>query len=283
MSLKSTDDPDNRAHRIQQAVKWTVYGLLIVNFVFYFFEDWDRAIHTLHAGSTFFDWTSEFATSIDESAWFVLLFMFELETYVIEDEDWKGWVAHTVRGIRLFCYVMISHTVFAYAVDVVELRPTITVEDASSLCEMIDDDVSFVDNLEYTEVTADTCGTLTGDSRFFWLGDDPLVSDMAGLIVHRNLALADLIEAAAWLLILLAIETIVRLQGKGLTGGAIISTASTAKVFLYLVLIGISIYWATLSHWFYVWDEILWIGGFAAIEMNVQEWRDELLGKNAVS
>jgi len=95
---------DSRMHKIQQAVKWTVYTLLIINFVFYIFEDWNRAIHTLHAGSTFLDWTGEFATSIDESAWFLLLIMFELETYVVGDEDWTGWIAHTVRGIRLVSY-----------------------------------------------------------------------------------------------------------------------------------------------------------------------------------
>ena len=73
-----------------QAVKWAVYTLLIINFVFYVFEDAARAVHTLDAGSTFFVWTSEFANSIDESAWFLLLFMFELETYVVAEENWKG-------------------------------------------------------------------------------------------------------------------------------------------------------------------------------------------------
>ena len=65
-------------HKVQQIVKWTVYTLLIINFVFYFFEDWNRAFHKLTAESTFLEWTNEFATSIDESAWFILLFMFEL-------------------------------------------------------------------------------------------------------------------------------------------------------------------------------------------------------------
>jgi hypothetical protein len=27
----------------------------------------------------------------------------------------------------------------------------------------------------------------------------------------------------------------------------------------------------------YLWDELLWIGGFAAIEMNVSEWREEII------
>ncbi len=56
------------------------------------------------------------------------------------------------------------------------------------------------------------------------------------------------------------------------------STVNAVKFLLYLSLIIIGIYWATLSHWLYLWDELVWIGGFAAIEMNVSQWRDELLG-----
>lgn len=59
-------------HKIQQAIKWTVYTLLIINFVYYINEDWNRAVHTLRAGATFLDWFGEFATSIDETGWFVL-------------------------------------------------------------------------------------------------------------------------------------------------------------------------------------------------------------------
>lgn len=79
-------------HKIQQSIKWTVYTLLIVNFVFYIMEDWDRAMHTLNEGSTLLEWTSEFANSIDETAWFLLLFMFELETYTLSDKVLTGWV-----------------------------------------------------------------------------------------------------------------------------------------------------------------------------------------------
>jgi len=283
MSQQAAGSAKSNMHKIQQAVKWTVYTLLIINFVFYIFEDWNRAIHTLHAGSTFLDWTSEFANSIDESAWFLLLFMFELETYVVADEDWTGWIAHTVRGARLFCYALIAHTVYAYIIVVASLQPTVAVEDISDLCGLTNADVSYVYNLEYTEVNEQNCGELSGESQFYWLAEDSVVSDMAGLNLERDLAWADLIEAVVWLLILLAIEVVVRLQGRGVTGGALISTANTLKIFLYLSLIAFGIYWATLSHWLYLWDELVWIGGFAAIEMNVSEWRDELLGKQEMT
>ncbi len=264
-------------HKIQQAVKWTVYTLLIINFVFYVFEDWNRAVHTLHAGSTFLDWSGEFATSIDESAWFLLLFMFELETYVLADEDWKGWVAHTVRGVRLFCYALLAHTVYAFTVVVINMQPTIAVEGISNLCSMIDADVSYVYNLEYTEVTDQTCANLSAASQFYWVANDPVVSDLAGLNLERDLAWSDLIEVLVWLLVLLMIEVVVRLQSRGISGGTLISAVNAIKIFLYATLIALGIYWATLSHWLYFWDELVWIGGFAAIELNVSQWRDEML------
>ena len=269
--------PNWDMHKIQQAVKWTVYTLLIINFVFYIFEDWNRAVHTLVSGSTFLDWTSEFATSIDESAWFLLLFMFELETYVIADKDWSGWIQRSVRGLRLFCYVMLAHSVYAFTLIVINFQPTTLVEGVSSLCEMTGDNVSYVYNLEYTEINDQTCGELSAETEFYWLADDPLVSDMPGLILERRLAWADLIEVVVWLLILLAIEVVVRLQSKGVTGGIIISTSKAIKLFLYGTLALLAIYWATLSHWLYFWDEFVWIAGFAAIEMNINEWRDDLL------
>lgn len=263
-------------HRLQQAVKWTVYVLLIINFGFYIAEDWNRAIHILTPASTFLNWAGEFATSIDESAWFVLLIMFELETYVLGDENLEGWIGHTVRGIRLLCFVMISHTVYAFAVALINIQPTVPVENVSGLCDMVNADVSYVYNLEYTQVTEQTCSGLSSASQFYWVANDPVVSSLAGLGLERDLVLADLVEAIIWLVIVLSIELVVRLQDRGMTGGTLIAGINKTKIFLYLVLIALGIYWAFLSHWLYLWDELVWIGGFAAIEKNVSDWRDEL-------
>jgi len=264
-------------HKIQQTIKWTVYALLIVNFVFYVFEDWNRAMFMLDASSTALKWAGEFATTIDELGWFLLLAMFEIETYIVDDEDWTGWIAHTVRGVRMFCYALIAHTVYAFTIVVIGLQPTAPVEAVVDLCDMVGADVSYVYNLEYTDVNEQTCGELSDESQFFWLADDPVVSDMAGLSLERDLAWVDLAEVAMWLLILLAIEIIVRLQSHGVTAGTLVSTLSALKLALYASLIGLGIYWASLGHWLYLWDELVWIGGFAAIEMNVSQWRDDLL------
>ncbi len=122
--------------------------------------------------------------------WFLLLFMFELETYIIDD-DWRGWTTHIVRGARMFCYLLIGHTVYAYVIVVMNLQPTVAVEDIDSLCDLVD---AYVYNLEYTEVTDQTCGELSSAIQFYWLADDPIVTDMPGLKLERDLAWADLAE-----------------------------------------------------------------------------------------
>ena len=60
---------------LTQAVKLVVYVLLLINFAFYIVEDWQIAQFTRANGGTFLQWTSAFATSIDELAWFILLFL----------------------------------------------------------------------------------------------------------------------------------------------------------------------------------------------------------------
>lgn len=270
-------------HKIQQVVKWVVYTILIVNFAFYVIEDARRAVYTLHAGSTFLDWTSAFATSIDESAWFLLLAMFEIETYVIDDEKIIGWVAYTLHGIRLLCVVLLTHTVYAFLIIIIDLQPTVPVDEVSSLCDMTDANVSYVYNLEYAGISDQNCSQLSAASQFYWVAKDPVVSDMAGLTLERNLAWADLAEVVLWVLIILAIEIVVRLQGHGITGGKLITTANAAKIFFYASLFVIGIYWVTVSHWFYFWDELVWILGFAAIEMNLSDWREEIVDSQATN
>jgi hypothetical protein len=269
-------DTHARARQIQQAIKWTVYTLLLINFGYYIYEDLTRAAHTLHAGSTFLDLTSAFATSIDESAWFLLLLMFELETYILADESWTGRMSFVVRGIRLLCFLMIAHTVYAFYNTVVDYAPTVPMQQASSLCDLVPEELSFVYNLEYVEITADNCASISAEREFFQVGVDPVVSHAEGLQLERDLAMADLVEAVVWVLVILIIELMIRLQEKGLTQGAWIRSLATLNVVGYTILLGLGVYWAWLSHWLYLWDEILWIGGFAIIDMNIKEWGEEI-------
>jgi hypothetical protein len=56
----------------------------------------------------------------------------------------------------------------------------------------------------------------------------------------------------------------------------LITSLNYLTVALYGFLVCNAAYWAWKGHWVYAWDELLWIGGFVAIEMNLSEWRDEI-------
>ena len=265
------------AHNIRQLIKWMVYALLLVNFAFYILDDLRIAQHTLRDGWTILDWTEAFGTSLDEAAWFALLFLFELETYVLSDEVFKGAVKTIVHGIRAICYVFLAHTIYAWGMAVVDIYPDRPVADVDNLCELVDQDISYTFNLEYTLIDVKNCSELSEATGFYYVDDNNIVSDAAGLRIERQLAWVDLIEAVTWLLVVLTIEVIVRLQARGVTGGPLIAAGNHSKVFLYGILFAAAGYWFYQEHWLYVWDELLWIGGFAAIEMNVVGWREELL------
>ncbi len=269
-------------HKIQQVVKWSVYTLLLLNWGFYIYEDWTRATYTLNAQSNLFDVTVAFATSLDLLAWFVLLLMFELETYVLED-DVSRRVEIAMRTARLICIALIAHTIIAFTQTVIVYSADQPVENASTLCDVADEGVSFVENLSYTDVTPENCASFADVDAVLWAGDpkDRVVASPKTLQLERDLAWADLLEAVVWLIVLASIEFVVRLQEKGVTGGRLIQNLNRTKLVLYSVLMGIGIYWASLGHWVYLWDEFLWIGGFMAIELNISQWRDEMIEEAA--
>jgi hypothetical protein len=118
---------------------------------------------------------------------------------------------------------------------------------------------------------------LSDASRYYWIAGGPVISDIDGLELERRFAWLDLGEAIVWLLVIATIELVVRLQGHGVASGAVVAAISKLKLVLYLCLIAAGIFWAGYSHWLYLWDELVWILGFAAIEMNISGWRNDLL------
>ena len=168
-----------------QLIKWTVYTLLLVNWGYYAAQEWYIASHTLSQGGTFLQWTEEFATTIDEFAWFGLLFMLELETYVLHDSLEKPWVKWSVHGARLVCYVFLAHTVYARVnvmVDVFTLEPSTSV---SRLCQVADQDIFFGENFHYESVTEGNCSDLSGDSVFYMV-DPTVVTDSDGFELEKK-------------------------------------------------------------------------------------------------
>jgi len=270
---------DNSKIDLFLLIKLVVYSLLLINFAIYIKDDWVIAAHTMRNGGSILDWTAAYAVSIDESAWIILIILFELETYVLSDEALTRPKAMLMLAVRIICYFSLGHTLYAYSVTAYDLSMATPIADISNLCQLVGPDISYTANLVYTELNMDNCKSLSTATQFFYI-DPPeflIVTDSAGLVIEKELIWVDIIEAITWLLILFTIEMAVWLQDQGIAKGLIIKSINMTKYFLYSLLWGAIIYWSYRGHWMFAWDEFVWIAGFVAIEMNVVEWREEIL------
>ena len=261
----------------RQTLKLVIYVLLLINFVLYIIDDIRIASYTLQEDASFLDWTQSFATTIDESAWLILLFLFELETYMLSDEAWSNSLfTRFMYFIRAFCYLFLMHSVYAFSVIYFDLMNVQQLQNITNLCELVPLDMTFVRNLSYTTIDSLNCHELSNQSVFYFTEPNLVVSDVSGLQLERNLALVDLLEILVWLLILFTIEAMVWLQDRAITQGKLISLIKVSKYFLYGMLWSMAAYWAYLGHYYFAWDEAVWIIGFISIEMNVSQWKEEI-------
>jgi hypothetical protein len=267
-----------QSFEIRQTIKWLVYTLVIINFGFYIRNDLVIAGHTLYSGSSLLEISRAFATTIDESAWIILLLLFELETYLLSDDPLSRAKTLLMQGIRLVCYISLAHTLYAYGVYLAEIYAAVPVEGVTNLCQLIGKDLSYAYNLVYSEINSSNCASLSSANQFFYV-DPPtffIVEDAAGLAIEKQLAWIDIFEAIIWLLILLSIEVAVWLQDRNIGQGLIFKTLSITKWCLYSLLWAAAGYWIYRGHYMFAWDEFVWIAGFVAIEMNIVEWRNEI-------
>ena len=263
---------------VRQTIKWSVYALVIINFGFYIRNDWVIAGHTLYAGSSLLEVSRAFATTIDESAWIILLLLFELETYLLSDEPLSRAKTLLMQGVRVVCYISLAHTLYAYGVYLTEIYASVPVEGVTNLCQLIEKDLSYAFNLAYSDINSSNCASLSSANQFFYV-DPPtffIVEDAAGLAIEKELAWIDMFEAIIWLLILLSIEVAVWLQDRNIGQGIVFKGLGIAKLCLYSLLWAAAGYWIYRGHYMFAWDEFVWIAGFVAIEINIVQWRDEI-------
>ena len=260
---------------VKQRLKLVVYPLLLINFAHYIGNDVEQAQHTFHSAWRWYDWTSNFATTLDELGWFLLLFLLELETYVLSDDAFTRRRIVAMNATRLICYLAIGHAVFAFGEYLVDLSGATHHVDAT-LCAFANDGLSFTRNLEYWELDASNCDTLSAGSEFYIFSQGQVISDAAGMTIELELAWVDLVEVVVWLFILFFIELRIRLQDRGISSSRLLSFATTTKGVLYGILWCLATYWAYRGHWIFAWDEALWILGFMAIGMNLSDWRKEI-------
>ena len=257
----------------RQRFKWTVYALLFFDFILYFIQDAESARFTLDERSTVLEYTSAYVTSIDLIAWFTLILLFELETYVLVGRTWAGATKWTVHGVRLVCYAAILHTSFSYDIALREFHNPERLPAAADACAYAGADWSFLRNRDYLEINRGNCADIGRGPEFFALSDDAVITDRAGLEEGRILAWTDFAESVSWLLIVFITELTVRLKSGAVGSRALLPWLDRGKGGLYLLIVAIAFYWGSKQQYLYLWDEMIWVLGFLVIDVNIRDWR----------
>lgn len=267
-----------------QLFKYSVYILLAMNVYWFFAEEYSAARLQFANGVGLQDMIEAYAATIDTFAWVILLLMFELETYVLEDKHFTRPVAITLHGLRAICYGFIIYAFYGYVVNLLFLDGTVPLSSIDDLCLLADQQWSYATNLdEYAAITAANCETFSTATSFLRLQDMQAVVDQAGMDALRGLAWIDVINSGVWLLVVLVLEIDVRLQERNRLEGAALHASTAMKFVLYSTLLFAAVYWGIEGDFLDFWDAFLWLVAFVFIELNVFEWRAEELEEAAAS
>lgn len=263
-------------YRIYQGFKYVVYALLTLNIYFFFTEEWAAAPTRFADGITPPEVIEAFAATIDTAAWVVLLLMFELETYVLEDRHFTRPVRLSLHALRAGCYAFIVYAFYGYLSKVLFLSGAARLDGVADLCALAGTQWSFAATLdEYVRLTLENCGSFPAVDNYVQLRGLSAVVDPAGYVEILRLAWVDVVNSGVWLLVVLLLEVDVRLQEKGRFEGLALTLSNGAKFALYSLLFLAAVYWGIKGDFVDFWDAFLWLGAFIFIELNVFEWRHE--------
>ncbi len=264
------------SNTLYQFFKYAIYICLAMNVYWFFDEEFKAAALQFPDGVAFKDLIEAYSATIDTAAWVVLLLMFELETYVLEDRHFTPAVSRALHGLRALCYLFIVYAFFGYVENLTFLFDASVLEGVMNACALVSEGWSWaVDLDEYTELTVANCAGFAQEGTLFRFKDMPAAVDEQGLVEIVRLAWVDVINSAVWLLVVLLLEIDVRLQEKGRFEGFALAASTASKFVLYSILLLAAVYWGVKGDFVDFWDAFLWLVAFVFIELNVFEWRQE--------
>ena len=261
---------------LYQFFKYSIYALLTIN-VFVFFGEEVLATRLEYPdGIPARDFFKAYAATVDTAAWVVLLLMFELETWVLEDRHFTRGVTWSLHSLRAICYLFIVSAFTGYIEDALFVYRAVALPGISDVCALADQGWSYATTFgEYSAITAANCASFSQQAAFLQFTDTQAIVDAPGLGDIRFLAIVDVVNAGVWLLVVLILEIDVRLQEHNRYEGMALYLSTVAKVVLYGTLAAAVVVWAIKGDFVDWWDAFLWLVAFVFIELNVFEWRQE--------
>ncbi len=269
------------AYRVFTGVKYLVYCLLCFNVYLFLREELTALEYTFGDGIEPGQVVQVFSATIDTAAWVVLLLLFELETWVLDDSSIRGWTKGALHGVRGLCYVFIVWAFTGYYAELATLYD-VAAPGVAQACELVGQGYSLLVDLdEYVPLDGQNCVGV--GSELYRIASFDIVADGENLSAARWLAWTDVINAGDWILICLVLEIEVRMQLRGTLTDTLVSLNKFVKLALYGVLFAAAAYWGVAGDFLDFWDAALWLFAFIFIELNVFQWQRETQQEAAVA
>ena len=262
------------AYLAYQGFKYLIYSLLVINLGLFWHENYTAAVHTFTQGVPLNQMIEAYSDTIDTASWVLLLLLFELETYVISDHYLTRRVKVALFAVRGLAYVFILYSLYGYLSRYISV---LAVESfGQDPCTLVGTGFTYMVTLnDYKPITADLCGSLQLEPLRMLTGTQIIGTESQYQIIH-NLALIDVFNASAWVLIVAILEVDVFLQANKHLDTPFIKVSNLIKFVLYSTLFGCAVYWWIDGDFLDFWDAFLWLIAFVFIEMNIFEWQKEL-------
>jgi hypothetical protein len=255
--------------------KYSVYTLLCANIFFFFEEELFASLVTYSDGLSLSQLGEAFAATIDTAAWIALLLIFELETSVIRGEKIEGALKWTLQSVSSLCYLLILYSFWGYIAKLYTLSSGFAPFPVADVCSLVGGNASLTVSLDaYVPLDATNCQSLAG-AQLYRLADHAIFADSGSVTALIGLAWVDVINAVAWLGVVVVLEADMWQQQRGPLSQQFLWVSKISKVILYGTLLAAGAYWAFLGDFVDFWDAALWLVAFVFIEMNFFEWQAE--------
>ncbi len=230
------------ASKPYQAFKYAVYALLAFNIILFFARESAAIDHRFADVLSAGDVIEAFAATIDTTAWVILLLMFELETWVLDDRNITPGVSRSLHALRALCYAFIVYAFYGYLTRLLFFLAATPLDGFSDLCSLVDGRWSWATGPDnYETLTFANCAAFSDAGSFLQFRGLSAAVDAAGLTAIVRLATVDLVNSGVWLLVVALLEVDVGLQERGRLEGTVLRVSTALKGLLYSTLFGAAV------------------------------------------
>jgi len=257
-----------------QIFKYSIYILLMTNIYHFFVEDFGASSQTFAKGISPSEIIEAFTATIDTAAWLILLLLFELETYILDDDKIKGLTQWSINLVRIFCYLFIIYSLYGFLPKYNMLHTTIAFN-VDDVCSLLGTSFTYIKEIDqYIPLTKDVCHGFANTPLIQIVGTE-IITEQAMLTETQRLSTVEVTNSATWLIVVFILELEVFLQLRGKLTDKKIKVAKLIKFVLYSILFAASAYWGIKGGLLDFWDSFLWLVAFWFIEVNIFQWNSE--------